>query len=251
MMQVRKQQLTELDISSWATVPLDELETLATTNKLHRFSSWLLPQLVAHFGTWQPHDNIREMVLANCTTNHQRALYRLAMISRSCLLAKQVAEPEYAQLTPLILCGLKTYKNIPYEHWRHKKDLELILEPKLLAAVADQPQLDISQQRLLELQNIGLTIMTGRRSGQLNNPSTHYGLNRLAGTELAGVNKLTQMLLCQTWLAHPQNRHHNMILNPHNWDQMPQPLIAWQPLGGLGTTTKISEQQLMPWLDTV
>jgi hypothetical protein len=33
-------------------------------------------------------------------------------------------------------------------------------------------------------------------------------------------------MLTQIWLAHPQHRSNLMILDPNNWDHMPEPLIA-------------------------
>lgn len=245
MIQVSKQDINQLDIADWATVPLKDLAKLAKeTHKLSRFSTWLLPQLVAWFGTWQVYPNGREMVVKNCTSNQQRALYRLAMCTRSTLLANQVKTPEYGQLTPLILLGLKRSQGIPYEHWRNYPELERVLEPELYNALADQTQPEISVERLLELQNIGLTIKSStvdpNKVGTLNRAESHYGLTGLQGTELAQLDKIAQMIVCQTWLAHPQNRRETMILDLSNWDYMPKPLVAWQPVAKPSKTLSLS-----------
>jgi hypothetical protein len=64
-MQINKQDLQQLDIAHWADLSLSTLEERARSENLGRFSSWLLPQLVAHFGTWQVYPTIKETVLAN------------------------------------------------------------------------------------------------------------------------------------------------------------------------------------------
>lgn len=252
MIQITKQDINQLDIGSWANLPQAEFDELVKrVHKLSRFSTWLLPQLVAYFGTWQLYDNGREMVTKNCVTNQQRALYRLAMTTRSNILDNQVKNPEYGQLTPLILLGFKRHRGINYEHWRDYPGLDWILEPKLYTAVVNQAKLDISTDRLLELQTIGLTIKSSTvdpsKIGTLNKAESHHGLNGLQGTELDCLDKLTQMLLCQTWLAHPQNRRETMILNPHNWDSMPQPLVEWQPVASVQKVTSLKTSRPLPW----
>ena len=233
MIQITKQDINQLDIGHWADLSLSTLEEHARSENLGRFGGWLLPQLVAHFGTWRLHTTIKETVLANTENPYNRTLYHLAMITRSALVPKQILEPEYAQLTPLILCGFKRYKGIDYEHWRDQENLNWILEPKLYEAVVNQPKLDLEESRLLELQNQALTIKTSRivdKIGTQHKASSHYRLSGLMGTELERLPLLYQHMLLQTWLAHPQHRKSTMILNPHNWDSMPKPLVEWQPI---------------------
>lgn len=249
MIQITKQDINQLDIGDWANLPQTEFdEQVKRVHKFGRFSTWLLPQLVAYFGTWQIYDSGREMVTKNCVTNQQRALYRLAMTTRSNLLDNQIKNPEYGQLTPLILLGFKRHRGINYEHWRNYSGLDYILEPKLYTAVVNQAKLNISTDRLLELQTIGLTIKSSTvdasKVGTLHKADSHYGLNGLQGTELDGLDKLTQMLLCQTWLAHPQNRRETMILDPYNWDSMPPTLVEWQPVTSIA---KIKFEKPLPW----
>ena len=56
-------------------------------------------------------------------------------------------------------------------------------------------------------------------------PSSTYGLYKLGQTELGTLNKLAQMMKCQTWAAHPTNRTKYMVLDPMQWDLMPPSLI--------------------------
>lgn len=246
-MQIHKQDLQQLDIAHWADLSLSTLEEHARSENLGRFSSWLLPQLVAHFGTWQVYPTIKETVLANTQNPHSRTLYHLAMITRSALVPKQILEPEYAQLTPLILCGLKRSQGIAYSHWQDSENLNWILEPKLYEAIINQPKLELSQERLLELQNQALTIKTSKdpkKVGQLHKASSHYKLSGLMGTELETLPLLYQHMLLQTWLAHPQNRRVTMILDPNNWDQMPKPLVVINTLVKPNLTTYSD----LPWI---
>jgi len=228
MIQINKQELTALDLSHWAHLPLSEIAALAKEEKLSNFSTWLLPQLVAWFGTWKIYSSGRETVIKNCTTKQQQAWYKLSQIRRSCLVEPQTKHPDYGQLTPLILLGFRRSQNVSYEYWRNFPELNKLLEPELYTAVVDQPPLDLSHQRLVELQTQGLTIKSGPQRGQVRPADSTYRLSGLQGTEIGHLDQITQMIVCQTWLAHPKNRRETMILDLHNWDRMPQPLVeAW------------------------
>lgn len=250
MMQILKQELGQLDIASWANLPQTEFDTLAKDkHKFGRFSTWLLPQLVAWFGTWQLADSGREIVVKNCKTDHDKALYRLAMTTRSNILDNQVKNPDYGQLTPLVLLGFRRSQGINYEHWRDYPGLEYILEPKLLMAVQDKLP-DISVERLLELQTIGLTIKSSTKPekiGTLQKADSYHGLYGLQGTEIAHLDKTAQMIVCQTWLAHPKNRRETMILDLNNWDNVPQPLVPWQTVSAPAKKLDEKTQFKLAW----
>jgi hypothetical protein len=48
----------------------------------------------------------------------------------------------------------------------------------------------------------------------------------MRGTALAWVPKLTGTMLCQIWVAHPSLRTEYMVLDPVDWDYMPEPLVS-------------------------
>jgi hypothetical protein len=249
MLQIHKQDINELPIAHWSKLSLTELDQVVRENKLDRFSSWLLPQLVAQFGTWKVYGTCKETVLNNCATDLQRAQYRLTQLTRSALLSKQVAQPEYGQLTPLVMLGLRRAQGIPYEHWRHYSDLEWFFDAKLFIAATTKPP-TLTTSRLLELQQQGLITQGGETAGKVKNSETTYGLSGLKGTELDGVDKLQQMMLCQTWLAHPKRRRETMILDPNNWDVMPKPLIDVDLFEQQPLTTKpklLDHHEQSPW----
>jgi hypothetical protein len=138
---------------------------------------------------------------------------------------KQIAQPEYAVLTPLILAGFKRMQGVAYNSWQGLDKLEYIMEPRLLEAV-NVVCPDLGSERLIELRTQGLTQRSGIKAGQLKSPESTWSLAGIADTELGHLPKLTQTILTQIWLAHPSHRSSLMILDPNNWDRMPEPLLA-------------------------
>jgi hypothetical protein len=258
MLQLRKLTIQELPLNLIATMTETELEDWAVKNQLHRMGSWLLPQLVAAFGSWRliVVDNKIDVKLTlkhNCEASLEaQAMWRLSRIPRTCLLTKQIALAEYAVLTPLILAGFKRMQGVAYESWRNLENLDYIIEPRLLAAVCvDVP--DLGSERLLEIRQQGLTTRSGKSVGQLKSAESTWSLNGIADTELGHLPKLTQSMLTQIWLAHPTHRTGLMILDPINWDHMPEPLIAptifKQPIKeSEAINAKETAKTLLPWM---
>ena len=143
---------------------------------------------------------------------------------RSLLVKNQTRQPEYGQLTPLILLGLKRSQGYSYEQLREFSDLKWLLEPPLLEALSVQVTVP-QQDRLLAIRDQGLIYRSGKNSGTRRNPETTWQLYGIQDTELGNYPKLLQTMLCQCWLAHPKNRRETMILDPLDWDNMPAPLI--------------------------
>jgi hypothetical protein len=252
-MHIRKQDIYALDLEHWADLDNDQfLEALENSN-LCNHSSWLLPQLTAHFGRWRLYSSGRDTVIKNCTTKLDKVFYRLTRARRSLLIKNQTQQPEYGQLTPLILCGFKRHQGYSYEQFRELAELKYILEPLLYDSLHDEiPQL--SAQRLLEIRRQGLVYRSGKQSGKMRNPESTWQLFSIGDTELGSATKLLQSMLCQIWLAHPKHRRETMILDPNNWDQMPEPLIDQElfdkPQQKTATMKKIPKSsELDPWLD--
>lgn len=228
-MLIRKQDIYTLELEHLADYPLEEFEQEIINLALHNYSSWLLPQLVAHFGRWKLYSNGRETVVKNTNSKLDKVFYQLTRIVRSALIKNQAQQPEYASLTPLILLGLKRGAGYSYEQFREYEGLEWLLEPRLYEALSgDIPQLGVD--RLMQIRQQGLTFRTGPKTGQQREPSSTWKLYGVTDTELGQSHYLLQGMLCQIWLAHPKNRRNDMILDPNNWDHMPQPLIDSQPL---------------------
>lgn len=144
----------------------------------------------------------------------------LMMDSRSDYLDKMGSgeSKKYCTLVPLILYAHKLYNNVDYSQWERESLHYVVNEALCEAMLTETPQL--SQERLLELRNIGLL-----QAGKPRSPMSTYSLYRLGDTELSECGTLVKIMLCQTWAAHPQNRTKYMILDPLNWDKMPVPLV--------------------------
>lgn len=97
---------------------------------------------------------------------------------------------------------------------------------------------------------------SGKSAGQLKSAETTWSLNGISDTELGHLPKLTQSILAQIWLAHPSHRTGLMILNPNNWDDLPEPLIVNnvfktpepQEIAPLKQTTNETAKTLLPWM---
>jgi len=229
-----KQDIAQLPHDKICGMTQTELDHFAETTLSKRCGSWLLPQLVAAFGSWTlARDvngciDVRETLKRNCENNIANTSYwKLSRVNRSLLVVKQTAQPEYGTLTPLILAGFKRMQGIQYEQWRGLANLEYILEPRLYkAATADCSGLSLGSERLQQIRTQGLTARSGAKAGQLKSAESTWSLTGIADTELSHLPKLTTTMLTQIWLAHPSLRTSMMILDPQNWDRMPEPLLA-------------------------
>jgi hypothetical protein len=258
MIQIKKQDIEYLDLKEIVKLQDKQLNFWAEDNKLNRFESWLLPQLVGNFGRWSvmygPSGCIDVLATLkhNCSDPKQQELWKLTRIKRSLLVAKQIANPKYSSLTPLILAGIKLYQGISYSEWRGLNNLEWILEPELMAAL-DVVYSDLGSERLLEIRTQGLTQRSGSKAGQQKPAESTWSLTGIQDTEIGHLPKLTQTMLCQIWLAHPKHRDQLMILDPNNWDLMPEPIIPHdvfkkpEPVQQLATKSQTLETEL-PWL---
>jgi len=244
---IQKQQLNSLDIADWSELSDEDFSSCVESANLSNYSSWLLPQLVAHFGNWQKAATGLETVVNNCQTKHQRSLYRLARVRRSLLIKNQTKQPEYGQLTPLILLGFRRNQNFSYESWRGYTGLEWLVEPDLLQTMhSQQPQLTVA--RILEIREQGLTYRSGTYVGTQRNPLSTWQLYGIQDTEFGDLPKLQQAQLAQIWLAHPKHRRETMVLTSSNWDEMPPPIISDELFEPANITiANVSQNQQLPW----
>jgi hypothetical protein len=251
-MYFRKQDLDSINWKQVMGFTDVELEEFAQTH-LQPHQQWLLPQMVANFGQWSLAKQgstilVKETIRQNCKDDpKQQGLWRLTRIPRAQLIKSQTQQPEYAQFTPLILAGFKRFQGVQYECWRGLDDLDLIMEPRLLDAVCVECP-DLGSEELLEIRNQGLMNKTGQKAGSLKPPESTWSLTGTRNTAIGHLPKLTQSMLCQIWLAHPSKRTNYMILDPKNWDLMPQPLIQMEVFKQPLETFKAPQTNKLPWL---
>jgi hypothetical protein len=232
----KKQELHSIDFGDAETLSVEAFETWCDQMNLSHLHGWLLPQLVAWYGSWTlVYDDLGSIdclatIKKNCSDEKSRAFYMLSRIKRSVLVATQTKFPDYATLTPLILMGQKRMRGVNYESWKTAKDLSWILEPRLFEAVMlSDEDLQVcgglGSDRLLEIQTQGLTTKSGKTAGQMKPAKSTWSLTGIQDTEIAHLPKITQTILAQCWLAHPELRTPYMILDLQNWDNVPSPLV--------------------------
>lgn len=259
----KKQELQSIDFEPTYGKSVETFEAWAESHELSHLYTWLLPQLVAWFGTWTLAYTISgeidclKTIHQNCPNPQTRAFYTLSRIKRSVLVASQTKSPDYATLTPLILMGQKRMKGVNYESWRTAQDLSWILEPRLFDAVVLEPEIvaaccSLGSDRLVEIRDQGLLARTGAKAGQMKPAKSTWSLTGIQGTELGSLPKITQTILTQCWLAHPESRTPYMILDLQNWDNMPQPLVTNDIFKAVPTPPQLKKQakekaELLPW----
>ena len=265
----KKQEIHSIDFTGTEGLNLEGWETWAESVSLSHLHTWLLPQLVAWYGNWTLVYTTEDQstnthvidclatVKANCPDPKSRAFYMLSRVKRSLLLATQTKSPDYATLTPLIMMGQKRMKGINYESWRNSSNLQYILEPRLMEAIILDPEdLDFLSNslslgsRLLEIQVQGLTTKSGKTAGSIKPAKSTWSLSGIQNTEIGHLPKLSQTILTQCWLAHPELRTPYMILDLECWDNVPKPLVSNEIFKSKQIHQQVSTKaNFMPWDD--
>lgn len=110
--------------------------------------------------------------------------------------------------------------------------------PLELREAALTPHPPYSPEEVLEVRREGLLVRSGKTEGQVREPKSTWKLSGIGDSWLGQLPYLTQVQIAQIWLAHPDVRHQNMILDPEDWSRMPEPLIK---------TEVVTKWKAMPW----
>lgn len=229
--------------------------------------SWLPQQMMAYFGSWEA---VRvDGVYSPDATVHRNCAERRDLFALGALMLAKAPRSDYFKgapkgsqqykspvnpLVPIVLAGLKRYQNIPYEAW-DKSEIAAIVDDEIALLVSCKVP-SLSDVDILAIRNNALTPKTGARAGKSNNPATTASLYHLQESAIGHLPKLARHMVLQTWAAHPQNRDPYAILDPENWDRVPQPLVEGTDLF-LPTDTPVHKQRIvtgkisgndMPWL---
>jgi len=132
----------------------------------------------------------------------------------------------YSSLVPLILAGYKKYRNIPYSSWDPSEIETVVHRPLAEAMVADISEIDLSIDELLELQKLSLTVKSGSKKDSIRPAHSTYSIYPPRTSLVGKLPTLAQIMLLQVWCAHPKNRTKDMVLDPSDWDEMPDALIS-------------------------
>ncbi len=211
------------------------LEGFASKYAVPKNADWFWSQTLAKFsqlplvknsnGKYSP----KRLFVDNIKENEQ--LYALWLIStypkRSIFLDKQtdIKHKNYSSLVPIIMSAFKKFNNIDYSEW-DRAEIFGITESNLTAAMLLDSVPEMTSEEILEEREYGLTTKTGDRAGEVRNPMTSYAMYLRGTSPLAALPTLARIMLCQIWCAHHMNRTQYMILNPLDWDDMPESLIS-------------------------
>lgn len=154
--------------------------------------------------------------------------YFLMHDSRSKYLETQYKGPakNFSALVPLILYPYKLIKGIPYSHWA-REEIPAIVNSKLAMAMLynEEPP---TLEDILKSRDIGLSVKTGDKKGQVRDPS--YTFKLYGSTPISHLPDFVQVMYSQIWVAHPSNRTKYMVLDPRNWDKIPECIIPSEVL---------------------
>lgn len=205
---------------------------------LAKYCTWILPQALAHVGKWKIVRTAEGLVDGTETVKKAIAESSLGSEWTKGLLMYLIANPRgtifpttlrqtgellpYSALVPLVLAGFKKYQNIPYSSWTNIKSL---IDKDLLAAMTcDVPK--YSNEELLEIRTIGSTVGSGKDKGTVKPPVKTTTIVSTGDATFDQLPRLAKIMLTQCWIAHPTLRHEYMVLDPSNWDIMPDSLIS-------------------------
>lgn len=260
-----KQELSYFPFSDYANVGLSELEDVAKEHGLTNYASWLVPQMLGFFGKMKTFKNDEGDYEALPFLEHnigtdpfKQGLWKVAArLKRGQLIKGQNTSTgaQYSALVPLILAALKRDQKINYSEWT-QKSIPLLVDSLLADAMLVPPD-DIptlTNERIMELRVKGLTTMSGASAGEIVGPTKKWSLTGIKDTELGHLPTHAVTMICQTWVAHPSLRTSLMVLDPNDWDGMPEPLVDTmvleEPVRSQGSKKFLSMEARTdrPWL---
>lgn len=255
-----KNDIKAFPFPEYATLKAAEAETLAESHSLTAFNLWMLPQLGALFGSYklEKNDAGKYLPVAMLKKNMgndawSKGIYTVVCKMKRSSLVKAQANAQYSEysaLVPLILAGIKKYQNIPYSAW-DLEGLHHAVDHNLYEAMTCEYDGKLTPERLYELRVQGLTTKSGPKIGEVKKATSSWCLTGVQGTEIALLPKLAQTMLTQIWVADSTIRNPYMILDPNNWDNMPDPLISTDivPQNKFKTTTDYQHPEAgdNPW----
>lgn len=234
MIKLKSNNIKEYPFQEYKPLNASQLEDRAKADGITAFNSWMLPQILAHLAEYklvkdeQGLIDPSETAKLNITTDWDFGLWKVLTRLKRGSLVKAQSNPEfvnYSALVPLYLAAQKRFNNIPYRSWKVDKDCKLI-DDNLLEAMLWTERYELTTARVLEIRQQGLTTKSGTRMGNIAKPTSSWCLKGIRDTELGSAPKLVSTMLTQIWVAHPSLRTEYMILDPYNWDRMPEPLVT-------------------------
>lgn len=203
--------------------------------------AWLAPQLISYLGTYTLPTKVDGIIRCvdflkmNVVEDFDLGIYRMiTKVSRGRLM-KQQTDPSHipvCSLVPLYMAAQKFSRGTKYSEWS-PEDVGTLVDEELCKAMKS-PALPgpYDANELLAIRNTGLQYVSKAKKemGTIKhyNPVTYHRLSGVSDSLIGGLSSYAKAMLCQIWCAHPNNRTQYMILDPYNWDHMPEPLISTQ-----------------------
>lgn len=217
-------------------IPFQHLVEYTDTAVLKKFASsfiyindsehWFPTQLMAYLATYKFIPDGDEFLEHNLVTDYDNGLYNfLQYANRSDWVKSQTKVPLACALTPIYMAAQKIYNNIPYSKWNITNNLvpSRLYDAMILRDTKER--LVLTVEEALELRTKCLVL-----AGKPQNPATFNSVYHTQGTVLQPKPALARNMLLQTWCAHPSNRKGYMVLDPWDWDSVPEPLIETDTL---------------------
>lgn len=130
----------------------------------------------------------------------------------------------YAANVPLFLAAYKKFSNIKYSEW-DVESLKWVTDDTLYQMMSSPFDREYTREELLELRDLGSTIKSGVKNGTIKNPISTTSISKTGDAVFDALPRMTKIVLCQVWVAHPSFWHDYMILDPKSWDTKPEKLI--------------------------
>lgn len=195
---------------------------------------WFPVQLMAHLAKYTFTPDGDEFLAHNLKTDRDNGLYRLVIdANRSDWVSRQPRHPLVCAITPIYMAAQKIYNNIPYSSWNITENL---VPKALYLAMTVEGKVKLTFEDFNALRKKCLVW-----GGKPQNPATFNSVYHTNGTLLDGLPALAKNMLLQTWCAHPSNRKEYMVLDPWDWDNVPEPLIEADTILNEKTVEKVDE----------
>lgn len=143
----------------------------------------------------------------------------LYMAKPSEYISSQTKHTAVCSAVPLVLKAYKQEKGIKYSQWDKTDEYFQNMMNYTLKPVVDTPNVvRVSADDYNEAVGRALTTAS---TGKVNNLTGNY-IGYTSIKEFDEQPAMVRKMLLQTWVFHPSVRHEDMILDPEDWDIMPE-----------------------------
>lgn len=135
-------------------------------------------------------------------------------------------EKSWSRLMPLTMMAWKKYSNVGYELWdKEDKFIKAWLGDVLYDAIYIVPREhpEAYASAFADPGKFREALLT-TNSGTLRKPTQYMGYNKTVYDYSWNSGNPVKYMIAQLWHAHFSNRNEYMILDPNNWDNIPEPL---------------------------